>query len=875
VRAIAEETNTGDIECVEGGEGGLNPVAGDNVAFVEDTATATVADVAPPEVSLSLYGGADCIEEDSLVTDFNNQVTVTVTPDGDDLLTQIVISGFQSDWTYDLTGLDTDGATLSDSDPSDGSIAISVPSLPGYTGSFAVQPPADSDVDHPTMTVTATAVDPTDPSLTANGAGTLDVHVDAVADPVTVEVIVSDSADPSGSFSPNETGTVQVIATFGDADDGSENHKVTVTIPAAFAIVALVGLPAGVTAEVNDETGEIVFTVGAGVTSFDYTFEVTAPDTVSSEDNFVFKATATATETNTTTTMPGDVECTEDNNTAEASDEQVVPGSAGAIEPVLIVGENVNDVDGQTEDHRIQNSDGPPNGEIVGTNADDVLIGDVGGGNLVGKTMNLALVLDTSGSMDAEITFDGVPMTRIEALDKAVEQLLQNLADTDGATVRVHMVNFASGVKGTATFNIIVNGVVDAAALQAAKDFVLAEGDDPLAVASGNTNYEAGFTAALNWFSNDANTLDDPDFNQTIFISDGVPNRVYEGNTSSGSIWPGSNQAAIDHVLGDSTAPNGIPDTVSEFDGLLGSFKGVNGTVDAIGINVSDTAKGLLDQVDDDGNADDITTGEQLVDVLDDLTQANNLAAVGDDVIIGSDGGDLIFGDTLFTDDLAAAEGIALPPGSGWSVIEQLIAGNFFDAFAGDTTNQKIMSFLRDPANQEAYNLGGETLTAGGVGREGGHDTITGGAGNDTIFGQEGNDVIDGGDGDDLIIGGSGNDTMTGGDGSDTFRWTDATQDGEADTITDFQIGAGGDVIDLAGLLSGVPGGADGADLDAYLDFSFAGGNTTITVDFDGGGTGTESSTITLQGVDLSTIGSGSDEDIINSLLSTGNLQAE
>ncbi|MFZ2099215.1 MAG: hypothetical protein WAU86_01465, partial [Oricola sp.] len=45
IRALAEETNTpglieGDVECFDGGEGGLSPVAGDNVAFVETTVTA-------------------------------------------------------------------------------------------------------------------------------------------------------------------------------------------------------------------------------------------------------------------------------------------------------------------------------------------------------------------------------------------------------------------------------------------------------------------------------------------------------------------------------------------------------------------------------------------------------------------------------------------------------------------------------------------------------------------------------------------------------------------------------------------------------------------------------------------------------------------
>src|SRR3546814_5841504 len=111
--------------------------------------------------------------------------------------------------------------------------------------------------------------------------------------------------------------------------------------------------------------------------------------------------------------------------------------------------------------------------------------------------------------------------------------------------------------------------------------------------------------------------------------------------------------------------------------------------VEAIGINVDDTAKYLLDQFDDDNNADDITTGDQLVDVLDDLTQINILAAVGDDEIVGNDGDDLIFGDTPFTDALAADEGIGQAPGSGWSVIEALIADDFFDQDAGRSVNEE------------------------------------------------------------------------------------------------------------------------------------------------------------------------------------------
>ncbi|MGF1630383.1 MAG: type I secretion C-terminal target domain-containing protein [Kiloniellaceae bacterium] len=835
------------------------------VATAPVTITLPESTVTPPTVALTLPSEVDCIEEDSSTGDPSNQVSLTVTPDGDDLLTGIVISGLQTTgWGYDFAGLEGPGITVDTSVAGQVTITFDTPSNAAYTGSFAVQPPADSDVDHPTITATATAVDPTDPSLTADGAGTLDVHVDAVADPVTVNITVSDSDDANDTFQPNETGTVHVSATFGDYQDGSETHRVTVMVPAGFLIGALVNLPPGVTFDESVE-GEVTFTVPNGTGVFDYSFEVTAPATVSDGEIFNFQATATAEETTTPITSPGDVECNLENNFEQATaSDDIYGGVEEEVDPVLIVGENVDDVEGSETPHEVHFPDGPGDGPIVGEDAGDVLIGDVGGGDLVGKTMNLALVLDTTGSMKELITFNGVPMTRIEALDKAVEALLQNISETEGATVRVHLVSFGSDVKKDGTFDIVINGVVDEEELQAAKNFILGPGDIPAEVADGDTNYEAGFQAALDWFSNDANTLDNPDFNKTIFISDGEPNRAYRGNGTDTVINPNSPQGAVDHVLGqfNNTDP-AKADNFSEYAALLGLFKGVNGTVDSVGINVDAAALALLDQI-DEGDADNITSGEELAAVLDGLAAVTDLADVGSDVIIGNDGDDLIFGDTLFTDLLAADKGIVLPPGSGWSVINELIIDGTFASEA------EIIAFLRDPANQELYDLGRESLTDDGVGRVGGNDTINGGGGNDTIYGQEGDDLIDGGAGDDIIIGGSGNDTMTGGEGSDTFVWTDATRDGEEDTITDFELGGSGDVIDLAGLLIGVGADPDGDDLDNYLSFSTAGGDTTITIDFDGAG-GSGTSTIILKGVELA----GADADIINTLLTNGNLVAE
>jgi Ca2+-binding RTX toxin-like protein len=302
-------------------------------------------------------------------------------------------------------------------------------------------------------------------------------------------------------------------------------------------------------------------------------------------------------------------------------------------------------------------------------------------------------------------------------------------------------------------------------------------------------------------------------------------------------------------------------DTVSEFDGLLGPFKGVAGTVDAIGINVGATALGILDQV-DENSATSVETGEQLLAELNDLTQGTELAPVGDDVIAGADGGDIIFGDAIFTDTLGSTEGIGLAPGAGWSVVEELLDDGFFDADPSKSVEEEIMDFLRDPANQAAYDFGAESVVDGS-GRDGGNDLIDGGGGGDLIFGQEG---------DDTIIGGTGDDTLSGGSGADVFRWGSETSAGETDILTDFETGAGGDVLDLSALLSGVAAGDDGDELDAYLDITFDGTNTTVAIDANGDGSGFTDVAVTIQGVDL-TGGSAVQADIIDALLTDGNLQ--
>ena len=91
------------------------------------------------------------------------------------------------------------------------------------------------------------------------------------------------------------------------------------------------------------------------------------------------------------------------------------------------------------------------------------------------------------------------------------------------------------------------------------------------------------------------------------------------------------------------------------------------------------------------------------------------------------------------------------------------------------------------------------------------------------------------------------------------------------DTIADFTIGVGGDVLDLSDMLQN----EDLASLDSFLNFSYDGvsGNTTISIDTDGeSGTFETQQQIVLTGVDLTANGTLSDQQILDNLLNNGNL---
>lgn len=184
-----------------------------------------------------------------------------------------------------------------------------------------------------------------------------------------------------------------------------------------------------------------------------------------------------------------------------------------------------------------------------------------------------------------------------------------------------------------------------------------------------------------------------------------------------------------------------------------------------------------------------------------------------------------------------------------------------------------------DTASVEVSAVSGNTIT-GGYNDEiliGGNtdDFLIANAGDDVLMGNQGADNLQGGAGDDLLIGGSGDDSLVGGAGIDIFG-LEAGDEGSTisaavDTISDFTVGSGGDVLDLSDMLQN----ENLSSLDSYLNFSYDNvtGGTTISIDTDGSAGIFESSQqIVLSGIDLTAGGTLTDQQILDSLLSNGNL---
>lgn len=475
--------------------------------------------------------------------------------------------------------------------------------------------------------------------------------------------------------------------------------------------------------------------------------------------------------------------------------------------PGLNVGQNIDDVQGSSVGHVVGNGVG----EITGGNSADKLVGDYGGATLENQVQNynVIFVMDVSGSMSAtSVTGE----SRLELMVRSINELLTSFADFDGGEIKVHITTFSTDTNNSGTFTITdPDGFNDALALMNNLTH------------DGFTNYEAGLQGAVDWL--ESGKAIENATTTTYFLSDGFPNFAIDDATGDFVHAPTTDSlSAIDHILGLDGS-----DEVSHLQSLSDEVIGV-------GISIGESISNI-ELIDSDGNALNVPA-DQLVTVLQGTNPLTKLASVGDDILNGNEGNDILFGDALNTDILAIAHGLATDSGEGWKIFELLEAGQ--SAIAPGWNRVNTTSYILNNAEELAQ----EIVTADGDVRIGGNDVLNGGSGNDILFGQEGDDILNGGSGNDILYGGS---------GADIFLY-ESLQD-RTDIIKDFDV-LEGDSIDFSALLTGYDS-TQGA-IDDFFIFFEQNGNTHIFFDVSGSDPATGASEVVIlegiTGLDLNTL---------------------
>nr|WP_083147440.1 tandem-95 repeat protein [Vibrio parahaemolyticus] len=519
--------------------------------------------------------------------------------------------------------------------------------------------------------------------------------------------------------------------------------------------VTLTGIPSGLTLEVNGKTvtenSDGSYTVDLSSepnqTSHQLSGTITVPADYNGSLDFDVTATAGSVEVNNNTQMGAD--------TASVSvrDYEFVSGTHG-------------------------------DNNIVGSDDNDVIVGDVQGLQIVeGQDYNIAFMLDTSGSMGYDV---GRAVTELKTV---LNTLIESASGPHSGKVNVLLTTFSTESKQVLELDLSSDN---------AKSQVESILDAIVKVGDGNTNYEAGFQSALNWFEN----ADSGATNLSYFISDGRPNQATDNNVN----WYSSKESVVlgvseqqlvtladvlpsDYRFGDTVTYNNK--TVIDFRGtvyslstgekmgrMLNSYE-----YDDYGNNVLEQANNAYSALAEFSEVRSIGIGGHLNEdslkhfdsdgVVRTNIDVNQLAEVilgkevslmqGKDEISSLDGNDIIFGDAIRF-DINGEQGV--------SALQNYVASQLGKDVAL-VTKEEVHHYITE--NQAEFEQSRYYDQA---------DTIYGGAGNDILFGQGGNDKLFGGADNDILIGGLGSDILTGGDGEDIFKWIDVAN--ERDTVTDF-----------------------------------------------------------------------------------------
>ncbi|HHG3393381.1 TPA: tandem-95 repeat protein [Vibrio parahaemolyticus] len=519
--------------------------------------------------------------------------------------------------------------------------------------------------------------------------------------------------------------------------------------------VTLTGIPSGLTLEVNGKTvtenSDGSYTVDLSSepnqTSHQLSGTITVPADYNGSLDFDVTATAGSVEVNNNTQMGAD--------TASVSvrDYEFVSGTHG-------------------------------DNNIVGSDDNDVIVGDVQGLQIVeGQDYNIAFMLDTSGSMGYDV---GRAVTELKTV---LNTLIESASGPHSGKVNVLLTTFSTESKQVLELDLSSDNAKSQ--VESILDAIVKRGD-------GNTNYEAGFQSALNWFD----SADSGATNLSYFISDGRPNQatvndanninqmdsivlgvennklvtladVLPADYKTGDVVTYDNKTVIDsnslvyslstgELLGKMTSNHSYYDyetyVLHQANNAYQALEELS-EVRSIGLG-HDLDEDSLKHFDSDGVVRTNIDVNQLAEVI--LGKEVSLMQ-GKDEISSLDGNDIIFGDAIRF-DINGEQGV--------SVLQNYVASQLGKDVAL-VTKEEVHHYITE--NQAEFEQSRYYDQA---------DTIYGGAGNDILFGQGGNDKLFGGADNDILIGGLGSDILTGGDGEDIFKWIDVAN--ERDTVTDF-----------------------------------------------------------------------------------------
>ncbi|WP_220250952.1 DUF5801 repeats-in-toxin domain-containing protein [Billgrantia montanilacus] len=453
--------------------------------------------------------------------------------------------------------------------------------------------------------------------------------------------------------------------------------------------------------------------------------------------------------------------------------------------------------------------------DLTGEGGADILIGDLGGKQTViepGQSYNISLILDASLSMNDP---SGTPgLSRFQLAKQALKALADQLADHDG-TVNIQLVAFSNNAWEVATVEGLNSANVD----------VFKSDIDSVSQQTW-TNYEDAFLESKDWFDGIGSSGFE---NVTYFLTDGVPTAYNHGSGYRTTGGYGTNQTAMQKAmnafeeLADISTVNAIGIGADINEDYLRFFDNSDVVGTASQFVFGGSVTGPVGQV------DIVNTAEDLDAALQGGSQRDELAALGDDILTGGDGDDILFGDTVSSDHLSWVNGdtgeafnAGEHDGLGFNGLIEFLRWDSDIGNNGATPSEnQIMGYIRENWSQLI-----DTTR-----EDGGNNTLDGGAGDDILIGGAGDDILIGGAGDDILIGGAGDDILIGGLGADTFVWNlgDEGEEGEAaiDTVKDFSLEEG-DSLDLSDLLS------DGNGPEHLRFEAEEGGSTTLYISTEG-----------------------------------------